>query len=172
MYALIKFVTMILKVQQEEFPESPRNWCAGTQMGMWHKRYRFPNELFMTPDDYDNWEEMSEALQKEFHIVLPIYIYDHSGLAFSTSPFSCPWDSRQVGFICYKEELSSELTEQMKGTMIDEVDQYHNYVNGYLYEYLIEDSEGEIVISCGGFNSIDAATQEGNLMLKEINQKL
>ena len=37
--------------------------------------------------------------------ILPIYLYDHSGLTINTSGFSCPWDSGMIGWIyCTKEE--------------------------------------------------------------------
>lgn len=32
-------------------------------------------------------------------LVLPLYLYDHSGLAMNTTGFSCPWDSGKVGII-------------------------------------------------------------------------
>ena len=38
-----------------------------------------------------------EALGK--YVILPLYLYDHSGITMSTGPFSCPWDSGQVGWI-------------------------------------------------------------------------
>ena len=31
--------------------------------------------------------------------MLPLYLYDHSGITMSTGAFSCPWDSGQVGWI-------------------------------------------------------------------------
>lgn len=42
-------------------------------------------------------------------ICLPLYLYDHGGITMSTSPFSCPWDSGQVGVIyCTKEKAIKE----------------------------------------------------------------
>jgi len=55
------------------------------------------------------WEMVEEELSSgEFlgivedlgkHVILPLYLYDHSGITMSTSVFSCPWDSGQVGWI-------------------------------------------------------------------------
>jgi hypothetical protein len=62
----------------------------------------------------DNWRELDDQLDNRFDarrdklageilertvVVLPLYLYDHSGLTISTSPFSCRWDSGQVGYI-------------------------------------------------------------------------
>jgi hypothetical protein len=35
----------------------------------------------------------------EQYVILQLHLYDHSGIRMSTSHFSCPWDSGQVGFI-------------------------------------------------------------------------
>ncbi len=37
-------------------------------------------------------------LEKD-HVILPVFLLDHSGLAISTLPFGDPWDSGQVGWI-------------------------------------------------------------------------
>lgn len=40
----------------------------------------------------------------EKYIVLPLYLYDHSGITMNTTGFSCPWDSGQVGWIYASKE--------------------------------------------------------------------
>ena len=53
-------------------------------------------------DDFDSEEMTSEevwtALEKDY-VILPLYLYDHSGISMSTGAFSCPWDSGRVGYI-------------------------------------------------------------------------
>jgi len=39
---------------------------------------------------------------------LPLFLFDHSGLHVSTSPFGDPWDSGQVGWIVANEEKVKE----------------------------------------------------------------
>ena len=42
--------------------------------------------------------------------MLPLYLYDHSGITMSISPFSCPWDSGQVGWIyCTPDAISKNF---------------------------------------------------------------
>jgi hypothetical protein len=41
--------------------------------------------------------ELTEQIQGL--VILPLYLYDHGGITISCSPFSCPWDSGQVGWI-------------------------------------------------------------------------
>ena len=37
-------------------------------------------------------------------LMLPLYLYDHSGITMNTTGFSCPWDSGQVGWIYASKE--------------------------------------------------------------------
>jgi hypothetical protein len=65
-------------------------------------------------------DEKDEALSKKYAakkqklikdalIVLPLYLYDHSGITMSTGSFGCPWDSGQVGLIvCTKARAVKE----------------------------------------------------------------
>ena len=101
---------------------------------------------------------MSE-IQKGF-VVLPVYLYDHSGLAMSTTDFNDRWDSGQVGIIFVSNEkikeeygvgfiepvLRLQVEERLKG----EVSEYDAYLRGECYCFeLYED--GELLHSCGGF---------------------
>jgi len=53
-------------------------------------------------------ERVMKTLDKHY-IMLPLYLYDHSGITMSTGKFSCPWDSGQVGWIyCTIEKAMEE----------------------------------------------------------------
>jgi hypothetical protein len=61
-------------------------------------------------------EEETERVQKKFAsiaYVLPLFLYDHSGITMSTSRFGCPWDSGQVGFIyVLKSKIRAEYASE------------------------------------------------------------
>ena len=60
----------------------------------WHRRY--------TLGDSHEWHDPQEflrAIEDRPHLKLPLYFYDHSGITIATQPFSCPWDSGQVGWV-------------------------------------------------------------------------
>lgn len=67
--------------------------------------------LCLSPtEDFDafTWTELRE-IASNVNVMLPIYLYDHSGITISTSAFSCRWDSGLVGFIfCSHERFLSE----------------------------------------------------------------
>jgi hypothetical protein len=113
--------------------------------------------------DYDSWDEMEKAIikQEDVAVILPLYLYDHSSLSISTNPFSCKWDSGQVGFIFVsKETLRKEygvkyITEKIieKATVIikNEVETYNDYLSGSVYGFTVEDVNGKEIDSCWGF---------------------
>jgi len=85
-------------------------------------------------------------------VILPLYLYDHSGITMNTSGFTCPWDSGQVGYIYVtyegikKEFGSKKVTKAMiqKATEIlkGEVETYDDYLTGNVHGYMIR-PEGE-----------------------------
>lgn len=99
---------------------------------------------------------------KENYIILPVYLYDHSGLIMNTKGFVCPWDSGQVGFIYVdKNKIKKEfewknLSPKRKSIVEDmlrgEVEAFNHYINGEIYTCSIEDDNGNnIETCCGGF---------------------
>lgn len=79
----------------------------------WHKRYSLGTSSPNKPrhQDYGSWDELRQAIIKAVKpvVILPVYMYDHGDLAFSTSPFACRWDSGQVGFIFATREDIKQL---------------------------------------------------------------
>jgi hypothetical protein len=114
----------------------------------------------------DTDEMRPDHLPEDFPLVwLPLYLYDHSGITMSTAPFSCPWDSGQVGyiFVTYKDAQkeygldpsSEDFVEQVKKRLRNEVNTYDCYLRGDVYGYEVsqklDDDEDEEVDSCYGF---------------------
>jgi len=78
--------------------------------------------------------------------ILPVYMYDHSGITISTGPFSCPWDSGQVGMIyitkdtCKKHQIQFEDAEDILKGEIKTLDQY---LTGDVWSYTIYSTDDE-----------------------------
>ena len=106
-----------------------------------------------------------------FAVVLPLYLYDHSGLSISTSRQST-WDSSCIGFIymtdadLQKEGIDKEAAERL---LLSEIDIYDMYLRGDVYHFMIEDEFGDEIDSCGGFYGTDIET---NGMLDYIDEDL
>ena len=92
-------------------------------------------------------------------IILPLYLYDHSGITMNTKGFHCQWDSGQVGFVYVskqkaKEEwkwnkLSKKRVEKIRDILRSEVQTYDHYLTGSVYGYSIEGDHSED--SCWGY---------------------
>jgi len=124
-------------------------------------------------EDYDGWDEMEEAIieNEKPIIILPLYLYDHSGITISTTPFSCKWDSGKVGFIYIsnkeidyigtsikENETWSEYKERLEKFLHSEVELYDQYIRGEVYGFQLLDEDGELEDSCWGFYGHDWKT--------------
>ena len=93
-------------------------------------------------------------------VMLPLYLYDHSGITISTAPFPCSWDSGCVGMIymTLEEFLADghnkpEWPAKAQKILEDVVEEYDDYLTGNVY--LVGD-DGELEYdsslgSCWGF---------------------
>lgn len=91
-------------------------------------------------------------------VILPLYLYDHSGITMNTTGFSCPWDSGQVGWIyadadCIKKEygkVTPETINKARTVMNGEVETYDYYLTGQCYGFQLFEGDVE-TDSCWGF---------------------
>ena len=104
-------------------------------------------------------EQLRERAERKA-IILPVFLYDHSGLAMNTIGFHCPWDSGQVGFVYVTLEavwqefglkrVTKALREKAADILRLEIVSYDAYLGGRVYGYVIE-RDGEEVDACWGF---------------------
>ena len=170
-----------LKVVHDSSAESPREWDNLGKMICFHNRYDLGDKHNYNSDDYSGWEEMKQAIIKEENpaVILPLYMYNHSGISISTSPFSCRWDSGQIGFVLVSKKqaleeyggvrVSSKTKVKIESVVEAEVKTYTQYVEGEVYGFQIVDEDDDIVDSCYGFYGTDFAT---NGMLEYIDHEL
>lgn len=139
-------------------PESPRSWDnVGTVVLIDRCRYNFG-------DESASYDELKAINDDPANIVLPVYMYDHSGITINTGGFSCPWDSGQVGLIyCTKEKalkewgtgkkkiVSKKMRKKVYEFLEGEIETLDQYLRGEVYGYVLYDPEGEEVSSCWGF---------------------
>jgi hypothetical protein len=162
---------MELKILQDSDPMNPRIECDNVGiMVCFHRRYRLGDETDLKESMFSGWDELREHLEKEEGVVaiLPLHLYDHSGITMSTEPFTCLWDSGQVGFIYTTKALLEKMgvtLEDVEGVLKAEVKTYDQYLTGDVWGYVIEDDEGEEVDSYWGFFGRKCAEEEGQRAL-------
>jgi hypothetical protein len=144
-----------VKVVADTDPESPREWDnAGTVALVERCRYDFGDER-LSPD------EMKAIIKDPSNIVLPVYMYDHSGITINTTGFSCGWDSGQVGIIYIsrkdaikewgKKICTASVVQKAREYLKGEIETLDQYVTGSVYGFVVCDPEGNETDSCWGF---------------------
>jgi hypothetical protein len=180
----------LLKIYVDENAESPREWDNLATMVCFHKRYNLGDKHDYKAEDYGGWAEMEQDIIKRENpvAILPLYLYDHSGITMNTTGFSCPWDSGQVGFIFISRKKALEnwsvkrLTPEHKKMCEDmlkgEVETYDQYLRGEVYGFRVVKpekceacghTEQEEVHSCWGFYGDD---HENNGLMEDVDDDI
>ena len=146
----IEYRGHIINICQDEDYESPRVWGNLGTMVCWHSGYDLGDEHdFTTPDDFRDWADTEDL------IILPLWLYDHSGLRIKVGNFEgllpqghAYFDTMQVGWIYVSTEQARKeynwkvITNKRKETIIKylkgEVEVYDQYLSGQVYGYDIE----------------------------------
>jgi len=141
---------LIIKIEQDLDPLHPRTDEEPLgHMFCIHRRYNIGDKHHLSV------EELMEIASDPKNVCLPIFAYEHSGITISTSAFSCPWDSGQIGIIYMtedevKKEYNGDIDRAIKG-LKSSVEYYDQYLTGDVWGYTIEDKEGNVLDSCWGF---------------------
>lgn len=161
-----------IKIYIDDDPECPREWDNLGTLICAHQRYNlgdkhsFPDaRSFLLDlcgrDDVSEWPIDRIMYQvNRIAVILPVFLYDHSGLILNTTGFHCNWDSGQVGFIYVRLEnirneykvqrVSAKLREKVSECLKHEVKTYSDFIGGNVYGYVIE-KDNEEIDSCWGF---------------------
>lgn len=139
-------------------------------------RHGSANTMFQTETgrtDFRSMEQIERYLRlaRKATAIVPLTLYDHSGISIRASAHPGPWDpggwdSTMVGFIYTTAERMTELcgapdyvpeSEDMepeawrRKQLVGEVEEYNLFLTGQVYYFVIEDEDGETLDSCGGF---------------------
>lgn len=147
-----------IEVENDSDSDNPRSWSnLGEFCVSNHSRY-IRNE-----SDFD-LESLDLKHLRKTHIVLPVSVYDHSGVSIYIGSPCDRWDSGQIGwYIVSKEKIRSEynvkrisqkLRERVISYLENEVETYNKWVNNEVYSFTLYHN-GEEEDSCGGFYNID-----------------
>lgn len=183
---------LLVEISYDTDPESPREWNNAGRMVCWHSRHLLGDSdrhnqtpshsdgtQFPDPSDFREWWQTNG----KGGVILPLYLYDHSGITMSCAPFACPWDSGQVGYIYItaddirknwsRQRITASLRKRVIECLEQEVKTYDEYLTGQVYCYTVStllpdyddslelsDREGEHIDSCCGFYGLDYCRQE------------
>lgn len=179
-----------LEIYQDESPFSPREDDNLGTMICFHRGYELGDDHDYNHKNYSSWSEQKEDIEKreDVCVMLPLYLYDHSGITISTSPFTCRWDSGQVGWILVSKEkvrqeynvkkITKDIIEKVTNVLEGEVKAYDQYLTGDVYGYkLYKVTECELghehqefLDSCWGYYGMEYVEEEGKHLLECYNK--
>lgn len=177
----------------DEDAESPRNWDNIGKLICFHKRYDIGDENDLKSEQFGSWDELKHHLIKECNavVILPVYLYDHSGLRIKVGSFSgllpqghAEFDSGQVGFIYIDKETlkDNKLTEEKAIEILKgEIEDLDKYLSGDIYKFeLLQKKvcktcghiEEEFTDGCGGIFGFDEKKifKEAGLNIKDFSE--
>ncbi len=177
---------------------SHRHYCLGDEQATWDEwvaeqldRY-FPEEMvhhyyLANSDNPSDWTKADAYYKRliarldEVMEIMPLYLYEHSGITISTTPFYYVGDSGQVGVIYMTREqilarfggklLTEKKRRQARALMMDEVDEYNQYLTGDVYGYIVTDPNENEVDSCWGLFGYEWARAEAKAALEHAARK-
>ncbi len=135
---------------------NPRTQCDNdTLMLFFHKKYNLGDtkKNNYRSQDFSNWDEMEAQIIKDHQpvVIKPVFLYDHSGLTIATSPFSCRWDSGQIGFVLMPKKsayaaygvkrITKAIKEKCEQYIDSDIKVYDQYLRGDVYCYVIKDED-------------------------------
>jgi hypothetical protein len=171
----------LIEIIQDDYTDGPREWDNLGKMICFHSRYNLGDKHDYQFYDYNSYDEQRKDIEKTENtcVILPLYLYDHSGITISTSPFGCNWDSGQVGWIIVSKEnvrkefgvkrITKEIIEKVTNILEGEVKTYDQYLTGDVYGYRVSKvtecelghEHKEEVDSCWGYYGVEECMTEG-----------
>jgi hypothetical protein len=170
-----------VEIHHDPDTENPHNeqFARGCQLAMRGDRYDWPNDAGIVFGDFDGWGEIAGVLRANYDAVVVdyVYVYDHSGVSFTTGertyPFDDRWDSGNAGLAYvtrsgWKESQGADWTgtdeeiTQAHALIAGEVEIYGQWAGGECYGYRIIDEYGELREDCWSYIGYDNVTQAAN----------
>lgn len=206
-YEKIEAGIYTLEIVRDENPGDPRDWDNLGTMVCWHPDYALGDYQLRSPDGrgavdrdhrsitgtisdrhfgtFESLEELEQVLikDKKAVVVLPLTLYDHSGISLHVAKRGLPfdpgnWDSTFVGFIYTTKERVKELcgderkfqrTAWLEGELAKEIEVYNQFLSGDVWGYVLRDAAShEVLDATYGFFGSDPKT---NGMLSSISDE-
>lgn len=158
-------ITLKIVLDDSGSTESPLDSDESVIMAVLHPRHINPakDHGLNSPEEIEEFAKANLEWQE-----FPLFMYDHSDTVYrpskSGNPFSCPWDSGRVGSIFIK---TADVLEPFNAAELV-CEEYTSWVNGEIYGYVVEDSNGDDLDSCWGFvgDPNEFVLEEGREALK------
>ena len=164
----IQYRNFTIRMIRDEDPMNPRTeYYNVTKMVLFHRRYRLGDKSNYRSGDFKGWGNLKDVIVRDEKpaIIKPVYMYDHSGITIKTSPFGCPWDSGQIGYVWITKEMAKKelgvtrmtkkAAERLDTFLEAGVKAYDNYLTGSIFCWQVVNQAGDVEESVGGYSQDD-----------------
>jgi hypothetical protein len=170
-------------IERDEWAESPRTAFDNLSTFIFLGEHSDLGDKHDLHGDFGSFNGHEKAIRKAYDVavLMPVYAYVHSGMTISTEPFSCPWDSGQLGFaIVTKQAIRENFgtkrvlkrhIETAKECLVLEVENLDKYISGDVYSVSIYDGD-EYVDGCSGYYDLEQAKSELPDYVTKIEENL
>ncbi len=173
-----------IEIRYDECTDNPRNWDVLTEIHYHSSRYNLGDINHI--NDMEEYEEILKEAERNRDMIIPLYAYIHSGIALSLCSFNgklaqghAEFDSGRCGTVIIrrkkileeynKKRLTENLKELAYNVAKNEIEVFTSYINGFVYEYIIEGEEEEN--SCGGFYETEDAMKDAKSHIDYLEEK-
>jgi len=166
------------EVTNDLMADCPRTWDNVGTIAAWHRRYSM-GDVQPTEEPLD-WARNIKR-QEPSAVIMPVYMYEHSGITVSHTPFFCPWDSGQLGYMYTTLErynqrmgtdwrrLSNNRRDIMREQLIAELSTYDKFLSGDVYQVTIFDDDGEYIDGESGYYDEAEAIESAKATIARMN---
>ena len=170
-------LTVELHLDDDGDQESPLEWNEWLIWANFERNYTSHSE-------YADPEEAMADAKENGYLIFNLYRFEHGAVAYKvgeSNPFSCPWDSGQVGYVFVDkakarkewmwQRISKKRLDQLEQTVRNICETFSAWANGEIYGYIVRDADDEILESCWGYyggDDRDYCMKEGVRMAEHL----
>ena len=178
----------LIEIEQDDDCSTSRDWDNLGTMICFHNRYQLGDKHNLKSTDFNGWDEVEAHIIKEYNpaVILPLYLYDHSGIRIKVGSFRgllaqghAEFDSCMVGFIFVSKEkarneygwkrITKAHLEELTKHLTLEVETYDQDISGDVWVYHITKEDyseiNEVLVGLYGYNE---AVQEAKNCIDTI----
>lgn len=168
-YETFQHEGLTVKIIQDTDAQSPDDFGDdGIFLVHYHRDFTVTRDKIVTVDEIaalyrGEKSERLKELQREYHF-FPVAALIHSGvyLRLGQGGFaedSGGWDTSHVGAVLVSKK-EWKRRDKAASAAASHVDTWNQYLSGDVWGYVVEDSAGDHLDSCGGFYGLDYCREE------------
>lgn len=169
-----------IEIVQDDDSESPWEWEDITNFVSFHRgmdnQGNFDPSKFNT-NNFNSPDLFEQALIEYGYITQRMYLYNHSGWAVSSTPFSCKWDSGLAGILFIDRQTAikewgnkictNKVRQKATEYMVGHIETLNQYYQGEVYGYHIYHPANldYSLESCSGYYDINDCIAEAKSVI-------